>query len=354
MNNGIFKISIVVPSGKCLLCKEKKRVEWSFRCLCESRYSKTVPLFLTLTYEKEPKKGLSKSDVQKWLKRLRVKLERLGYDNKLRYFICGEYGSKTKRAHYHAILYNFPWLPTWDNVDHVIRETWKYGFIMVASVKSGAINYVAKYMRKDCEDVPGKFPPFYLSSRRNGGLGIQYCRDMTDWFRQHPEQTTITATDPYTGTSMTVSLPRYFKDKIFASRSRLVPKEIRDCFQRLQLCYAQLRASNFIDHIEFVPFTTAYESMLDKYCFLPRLPLRFYSDLLVSKDRINFVKKEFSDCYQILLFNHVETENIVYILDCLNRRNIAIGMREFEDINIVRCEEELNYCIEREKEREFF
>lgn len=349
-----YPLYVVVPCGKCLLCKEKRRLEWSFRCLCEARYSKSTPLFITLTYAKEPEKGLSKSDVQKWFKRLRITLTRQGYNFNLRYFICGEYGSKTKRAHYHAILYNFPWLPTWDNVDHVIRTTWKHGFIMVAPVKYGCTSYVAKYMRKECIDIPGKFPPFYLSSRKNGGLGVQYCREMTDWFRAHPTQTTITATDPYTGASMTVALPRYFKDKIFASRSRLISKEIRDCFQKFQLCYAKLLASNVINHIEFVPFTTAYESMLQKYCFLPKLPMHFYPDLCVFKDQINEIKKDFCDCYQMLYFEQVEVDNVLYILDCLNRRNIAINMSEFEDINIVRCEEELKYKLQREKEREIF
>ena len=82
--------------------------------------------------------------------------------------------------------------------------------------------------------------------------------------------------------------------------------------------------------------------------------MHFYPDLCVFKDQINEIKKDFCDCYQMLYFEQVEVDNILYILDCLNRRNVAINMSEFEDINIIRCEEELKYKLQREKEREIF
>lgn len=80
---------------------------WSFRLVKEGESSNTA-LFVTLTYNTEhvpiTNKGflnLKKKDIQDYFKRLR-KLEK----DKIKYFVCGEYGSRTFRPHYHIILFN--------------------------------------------------------------------------------------------------------------------------------------------------------------------------------------------------------------------------------------------------------
>ena len=68
---------MVVPCGKCMACRVKRTMEWSVRILDEASYYKTNT-FLTLTYNDEnlPKDGsLSKEEVQKYLKRLRERLD---------------------------------------------------------------------------------------------------------------------------------------------------------------------------------------------------------------------------------------------------------------------------------------
>ena len=73
------------------------------RCLHEaSLYDNNC--FITLTFNDEyVMPSLDKSIFQKFMKRLR----RMFPDARIRYFMCGEYGDKLSRPHYHACLFGF-------------------------------------------------------------------------------------------------------------------------------------------------------------------------------------------------------------------------------------------------------
>ena len=93
-----------VPCGKCMACRMTRRKEWSLRMLHELKYHNDAS-FVTLTYDDNHVpdcQSLVKADLQKFFKRLR----KLIAPRKIRYFACGEYGRRTGRPHYHAILYN--------------------------------------------------------------------------------------------------------------------------------------------------------------------------------------------------------------------------------------------------------
>jgi hypothetical protein len=157
----VFPMFIQVPCGKCVLCRDKKAREWSFRATCENVFSESIPLFLTLTYNNEnlPKYGVFKEEVQLFLKRLRISLDRLYYKHNLRYFACAEYGSKSKRPHYHMLIWNFPregsFRNIW-NVTHFIEKCWSkitgydgkkpvyfpIGYVYTLPCDKGAIGYV--------------------------------------------------------------------------------------------------------------------------------------------------------------------------------------------------------------------
>ena len=118
-----------VPCGKCVLCRSKKATEWSFRATCETVYSTSIPLFVTLTYNNRnlPEHGVFKEELQLFMKRLRIRLDRLNYKHNIRYFACSEYGSRSKRPHYHMILWNFPRegsLQNIWNVTKLIEKCW--------------------------------------------------------------------------------------------------------------------------------------------------------------------------------------------------------------------------------------
>ena len=98
-----------LPCGQCEGCRLYQAKTWSFRLMHEFETNDKVGEFITLTYNNEnlPKgKTLDHEDVKLFFKRLRRKIERRT-GKRIRYFICGEYGPKTKRPHYHAIIFGY-------------------------------------------------------------------------------------------------------------------------------------------------------------------------------------------------------------------------------------------------------
>jgi len=149
----------VVPCGKCNFCLETRRNHWCFRLSQELKKS-TSAYFITLTYDEDNvpiaengSQTLVKRDLQLFWKSLR-KSQAVITDLKLRYFIAGEYGSQTKRPHYHAIVFNLQ-IPV-----HKLQEIWKKGFVHCGRVTGASIRYVTKYIINRYDEVPGTEPSF--------------------------------------------------------------------------------------------------------------------------------------------------------------------------------------------------
>jgi hypothetical protein len=170
-----------VPCGKCLPCQKKRRSEWSLRLEHEYLFSDSA-FFITLTYNdyhiprtKEGYQTLYKKHLQNYIKRLRndhvkyvsqhFKCSKKDVKHKakpLRYYAVGEYGSKTRRPHYHLILFNMEI----GNITPITKQ-WKSGFADVGTVTSASINYVTKYMFKQFNRKTDKrTPPFSLMSKK--------------------------------------------------------------------------------------------------------------------------------------------------------------------------------------------
>lgn len=177
-----------VPCGKCLPCQKRRRSEWSLRLEHEYMFSDSA-YFITLTYNDESlprtKEGyptLVKKHVQNYIKRLRnahtayLKQEQRKVNNdfkitskKIRYYAVGEYGSQTRRPHYHLLLFNYDI----DNTNQFIAK-WKntstaqsYGHVDVGNVTAASINYVTKYMFKGFNKKTDKRQsPFSLMSKK--------------------------------------------------------------------------------------------------------------------------------------------------------------------------------------------
>ena len=103
---------ISIPCGKCIGCRLDYSRTWADRCMLESQYHKNN-WFLTLTYDNDhlpeqrpgsPVHSLQKRDMQLFMKRLRKRFP----NDKIRFFGCGEYGSKSCRPHYHLLLFGVP------------------------------------------------------------------------------------------------------------------------------------------------------------------------------------------------------------------------------------------------------
>lgn len=186
--------------GFCSECIRQKKSEWALRAYyqaVECFENGGFCLFDTLTYrdselhwfrEVYPQlqyewfdfMRFSRDDVKKFFKRLRVHLERDGYEvgDNLKYLLTSEYGSelKTNRPHYHVLFYvNFRIAP--ELFSKYISEAWIHGitdgvmprnsvepwyaykskryvlenrvFDSVSYDLNKLVNYVVKYITKD-------------------------------------------------------------------------------------------------------------------------------------------------------------------------------------------------------------
>ncbi len=190
-----------VPCGKCRECKMDYAKQWANRMILESQDWPTN-LFFTATYNNynlpiNPSSGfptLDKRDVQLFMKRLRKYFT----GRTIRFYFSGEYGTKTHRPHYHAILFNIGLQDFPDRVFHsynelkqpryyspTLEKLWGHGFILMSDVTWKTCNYVARYVDKkaDREDVPmtdGEYdwePEFSLCSRRPG-IGMRKAKEL--------------------------------------------------------------------------------------------------------------------------------------------------------------------------------
>lgn len=161
------------PCGKCLACREQSAKTWRLRCELEAMVEPNFA-FVTLTYSNEnlPFFGsLQPSHLSSYLKRLRKSL-----DYPIRFFACGEYGTKRKRPHYHLIIFGLK-----EADYHKCVENWHYADLSKYSrgvdIQKGnyeSLGYVAGYVGKKSSVNDWyselKEPPFHRCSL---GLGLK-------------------------------------------------------------------------------------------------------------------------------------------------------------------------------------
>lgn len=158
-----------VGCGQCINCKTKRAREWTNRLLDEAQAHKDVSI-IVLTYNRHHiKKGertskgnefytLWPADVQKYIKRLKINMDRAYKEDKidvqgkdLRYYVAGEYGEKRKRPHYHVVLFGLNGLK---HKEHRILawKSWGLGKVYHDNknreLSQSAFAYVAQYVQK--------------------------------------------------------------------------------------------------------------------------------------------------------------------------------------------------------------
>lgn len=123
--------------------------------------------FTTLTYSPEnvPQNGsLDPEGVRQFLARLRKRFP----PRTLSYYLCGEYGEKSDRPHYHAVFFGPQFLardlrthrhgaPVW--VAQALQDAWGLGHTELTPLRPGAALYTAGYVRKKVrqKDDPGHY-----------------------------------------------------------------------------------------------------------------------------------------------------------------------------------------------------
>lgn len=215
---------VQIPCGRCIGCRLERSRQWAVRLMHENTLHEQS-CFLTLTYDDEHLPGdgsLHKDHFQKFMKRLRkylhdlnVKISRFNekegksfplVNERIRFFACGEYGEKTNRPHYHALIYGFdpkdkqfykstPSGNLW--ISSTLDRIWGHGFVVCGSVSFDSAAYVARYiMKKQYGEQSGRhyFGPatvdtgelrereFVLMSRRPGIANSWYGAFRQDVF----------------------------------------------------------------------------------------------------------------------------------------------------------------------------
>lgn len=159
-----------IPCGRCIGCRLAYSRQWADRCMLELGYHEQS-WFVTLTYddfhlplsesldvdtgEIVSSATLVKRDVQLFMKRLRKYYQ---YDNPIRYFCAGEYGSQTYRPHYHIIIFGLKlddlqvYKRSLDGYNYYVSDflnkCWKKGYVVVGQVNWDTCAYTARYIMK--------------------------------------------------------------------------------------------------------------------------------------------------------------------------------------------------------------
>lgn len=307
----------VVPCGHCAACEVNKQNAFVHRCELETQCYNSKPWFVTLTYDndhvpQEEIEGkrynvLKVRDVQLFLKRFRINLERKGIQDSshpLRYIVCGEFGKSTHRPHYHMILWNVQaFTPQgYSCVFDILESSWKNGFCTYRVVNPEDDNgrtfrYTTKYLHKHHHiHVPlavyysDKFKqPFRCSSTRHGGIGSRFI----DSHRDNILSKDAKYLNLYNGVVSDIYFNSYIVNRLFPSYSRLVPASYRNACRELV----------------YYDYDGTYDSMIKKLrkenpCYIPKkVPMNIkephyfsaeecYREILRWRKHVNYVNPD--------------------------------------------------------------
>jgi len=230
------------PCGTCPKCLVRRTDAWIFRILQEEKFADSS-IWIRLSYDNDhlpiSSHGwptLSIRDVQLFLKRLRkrhtskpmwrlswndylkdfvYKRNRIPFGNKpIKYYVCGEYGSRFHRPHYHLCLLN---------VDEAyLHESWRddegfvIGDIFIAddTVNASNIGYTVGYMNKTRYvfkgDKLGRQAEFALMSKK---MGLSYLTPaMIDWHLRDYSRGYITLPN-----GKRSAMPRYLRQRLYGA-----------------------------------------------------------------------------------------------------------------------------------------
>lgn len=154
-----FKIQI--PCGKCIGCRLDYSRMWAIRAVHESMLHDKSS-FVTLTFDNDHMPddcSLHKEYISSWMKRFRKK-----FGDGIRYMLCGEYGEKFGRPHYHILFFNFdfPDKKYWSQRNgqiyyrsSMLEDVWRdacssesNGYSIIGDLSFESSAYVARYVTK--------------------------------------------------------------------------------------------------------------------------------------------------------------------------------------------------------------
>ncbi|AXL15211.1 replication initiator protein [Microviridae sp.] len=276
---------MLIPCGSCMQCRITNSLDWAVRCTNEMQMHEQST-FLTLTYETLPLNGsLDHKHFQAFIDKLRKNTK-----TKIRYFMCGEYGtntdesiygrSKLGRPHFHALIfgYDFPDKEIYkksrggDNyyTSKKLTKWWGHGHAVIANANFQTAAYISRYITKKLKgnnhhvddhytrwqpdgpwidlidektgeiELKVSITPEYQRQSTNRGLGYSYLiKYFTDVF----------PSDEIVISGRTYQVPRYYTkilkeqnedlyDHIYSTRqlnaahNKLISTDTRDYYKR--------------------------------------------------------------------------------------------------------------------------
>lgn len=127
----------LVRCGQCRACRVRRKRAWLGRLALELEEHRGIGRFLTLTYA-DPPERLEYRDFQLFMKRYRKTYGRC------RFFVTGEYGEKSGRPHWHAILFG----QSASTIGHLELPAWSHGYSFDGEANMQSLGYVAGYVLK--------------------------------------------------------------------------------------------------------------------------------------------------------------------------------------------------------------
>ena len=207
-SNGFLK-PFNLPCGKCIGCRLNYARSWALRCQLEALSHKDNS-FITLTFsDPELKKrdnpwSVDVNDFQLFMKKLRKRIKK-----PIRFFHCGEYGEKTYRPHYHALIFGHDFrIPHKNNIvkkfgskkyplyeSSELTELWGKGHTTVGELNFDTASYTARYVTKKIKGEASKIHinpetgevseinDVYCTMSRANGIGYDaYQKYKHNWY----------------------------------------------------------------------------------------------------------------------------------------------------------------------------
>lgn len=187
-----WKNQAMLPCRKCIGCKTDHAKEWALRAKLENKKSPNN-FFITLTYKDEyipknqyGKNTLKQKDLTTFINSLRKHFERKNH-NGIKYLASSEYGTKTKRPHYHICFFNLPITDTellkkkkGNNyyISKTIDKIWNKGMHVIGKTTYESVGYTARYTLKKLEKIDYKkndIEPEKLTMSK--GIGLKFFEE---------------------------------------------------------------------------------------------------------------------------------------------------------------------------------
>lgn len=165
---------LIVACGQCVGCRLERSRQWAVRCMHEAAMH-DENCSLTLTYDDDHLKSgsLVYRDFQLFMKSFRKVIA----PRRVRFFMCGEYGEKYLRPHFHALIFGesfFPWKyseksPAGFNLytNELLSWLWPLGRARIGELTFESAAYAARYVMKK---VTGPLAPLHYSDPDTGEM----------------------------------------------------------------------------------------------------------------------------------------------------------------------------------------